>query len=66
MIDCFDDIINFFISVVYTNSSCFIDTSGLVRYNVFGARLLINHAENGKKYLYDILTIKKETSKPQQ
>ena len=25
-----DDIINFFISVVYTNSSCFIDTSGLV------------------------------------
>ena len=38
----------------------------LVRYNVFGARLLINHDENGKKYLYDILTIKKETSKPQQ
>ena len=38
----------------------------LVRYNVFGARLLITHAENGKKYLYDILTIKKETSKPQQ
>ena len=38
----------------------------LVRYNVFGARLFINHAENGKKYLYDILTIKKETSKPQQ
>ena len=26
----------------------------------------VNHAENGKKYLYDILTIKKETSKPQQ
>lgn len=38
----------------------------LVRYNVFSARLLINHAENGKKYLYDILAIKKETSKPQQ
>ena len=38
----------------------------LIRYNVFGARLLINHAQNGKKYLYDILTIKKETSKPQQ
>lgn len=38
----------------------------LVRYNVFHARLLVNHAENGKKYLYDILTIKKETSKPQQ
>lgn len=26
----------------------------------------VNHAENGKKYLYDILAIKKETSKPQQ
>ena len=38
----------------------------LVSYNVFGARLLINHAENGKKYLYDILAIKKETSKPHQ
>ena len=34
----------------------------LVRYNVFGARLLINHAENGKKYLYDILK-KKEKKK---
>lgn len=32
----------------------------LIRYNVFGARLLINHAENRKKYLYDILTIKKK------
>ena len=38
----------------------------LVRYNVFKARLLINHAENGKKYLYDILAVKKETSRPQQ
>ncbi len=38
----------------------------LIRYNIFGARLLINHAENGKKYLYDILSIKKETSRPHQ
>lgn len=38
----------------------------LVRYNIFNARLLVNCAENGKKYLYDILAIKKETSKPQQ
>lgn len=38
----------------------------LIRYNIFGARLLVNHAENGKKYLYDILAIKKETSKPHQ
>ncbi len=36
----------------------------LVRYNIFHARLLINHAENGRKYLYDVLAIKKETSKP--
>ena len=38
----------------------------VVRNNVFSARLLVNHAENGKKYLYDILAIKKETSNPQQ
>lgn len=36
----------------------------IIRYNVYGARLLINYADNGKKYLYDILGIKKETSKP--
>lgn len=33
------------------------------RYNVFSARLLIRHASSGKKYLYDVLEIKKETSK---
>lgn len=38
----------------------------LVRYNVFRGQLLINHAENGNKYLYDILAIKKETRNPQQ
>ena len=31
------------------------DENVLVRYNIFHARLLINHAENGRKYLYDIL-----------
>ncbi len=35
----------------------------IIRYNVFNARMLIRHASNGKKYLYDILEIKKETSK---
>lgn len=30
---------------------------------IFKARLLIRHAASGKKYLYDILEIKKETSK---
>ena len=33
------------------------------RYNIFCARLLIRHASSGKLYLYDVLEIKKETSK---
>ena len=33
------------------------------RYNIFSARLLIRHASSGKMYLYDVLEIKKETSK---
>lgn len=38
-------------------------SSEIERYNVFSARLLIRHASSGKKYLYDVLEIKKETSK---
>lgn len=34
------------------------------RYNIFTARILIRCAEDGKKYLYDIVRIKKETSTP--
>ncbi len=34
------------------------------RYNVFHTSLLIRHSEDGKKYLYDIIDIKKETSYP--
>ena len=41
------------------------DAGELDRYNIFAARLLVNHSANGKKYLYDILNIKKETSRPQ-
>lgn len=33
-------------------------------YNVFHASLVIRHAEDGRKYLYDIIDIKKETSYP--
>ena len=33
------------------------------RYNLFSARLLIRHASSGKMYLYNVLDIKKETSK---
>ncbi len=41
------------------------DKSGeLVRYNIFSARMLVRHAEDGKKYLYDLLAVKKETSSP--
>lgn len=34
------------------------------RYNVFHVYLIIRHDIDGKKYLYDILNIKKETSNP--
>ncbi len=41
------------------------DKSGEVcRYNVFFARMLVRHDRDGKKYLYDLLAIKKETSSP--
>ena len=36
----------------------------LLRYNIFQARILVRRDEDGKLYLYDIVTIKKETSKP--
>lgn len=41
------------------------DTSGkMERYNIYSARMLVRHASDGKKYLYDFLGIKKETSSP--
>ncbi|MBQ9768434.1 MAG: hypothetical protein IJW37_10065 [Lachnospiraceae bacterium] len=40
------------------------ETGQIERYNVFHASMLIRHSENGKKYLYDIIDIKKETSNP--
>lgn len=36
----------------------------LEQFNIFQAVLLIRHAQDGKRYLYDIVNIKKETSKP--
>ena len=39
------------------------DAGNVERYNIFQGRLLIRHASNGKKYLYDVLEIKKETGK---
>ena len=34
------------------------------RHNIFFARMLVRHDADGKKYLYDLLAIKKETSSP--
>ena len=34
------------------------------RYNIFHASMLIRHDQNGKKYLYDVIDVKKETSNP--
>lgn len=36
------------------------------RYNIFHANLIVRHDLNGKKYLYDILNIRKETSNPHE
>lgn len=36
----------------------------LLRYNIYSAKMLVRHAEDGKKYLYDFLKIKKETGSP--
>lgn len=33
----------------------------IIRYNVFKITMLIRHAEDGRKYLYDMVNIKKET-----
>lgn len=34
----------------------------IIRYNVFHVIMILRHAEDGKKYLYDIMNIKKEMS----
>ena len=39
------------------------DDGNVERYNIFRGRILISYASSGKKYLYDILEIQKETGK---
>ncbi len=39
-------------------------TGKIARRNIYSASMLVRHADNGQKYLYDILAIKKETSSP--
>ncbi len=36
----------------------------IIRYNIFGAKMLVRHSEDGNKYLYDFLAIKKENEQP--
>lgn len=41
------------------------DRSGEIeRYNIFKVRMIIRHDEDGKKYLYDMINIKKESEYP--
>lgn len=40
------------------------DDNEICGYNIFRARLVVRHAEDGKLYLYDVLRTKKETSRP--
>ena len=40
----------------------FTDKGEIERYNVFHAALLVRHDQDGKRYLYDIMKIKKEMS----
>lgn len=39
-------------------------TGRVARHNIYSANMLVRHADDDKKYLYDILAIKKETSSP--
>ena len=38
------------------------DNGDVERYNVFHVAMIFRHAKDGRKYLYDIMNIKKETS----
>ena len=40
------------------------EDGSLERYNVFHVQMIIRHDQNGKKYLYDVINIKKESSTP--
>ena len=47
-----------FVFLVYDDK-----TGQIVRYNIFSARMLVRHDEDGLKYLYDLLTIKKRAAR---
>ena len=55
---------NFCLNLIYINLSS--NRSFILiekKYNVFQAIMLIRHARDDKMYLYDVIEIKKETSK---
>ena len=39
-------------------------TGKVARHNIYSASMLVRHADDGKKYLYDILAIKKRNEQP--
>lgn len=39
-------------------------TAELMRYNVYRVEMLVRHADDGKKYLYDLVNIKKRNEYP--
>lgn len=41
----------------------FDENGEIERYNIFHVLMLMRHSHNGKLYMYDIIDIKKETSK---
>jgi len=41
-----------------------LEINTIERYNVFCVQMIIRHDQNGKKYLYDMINIKKEPSTP--
>ena len=47
--------------------ACVYDENGsLERYNIFSTRMLVRCDADGRLYLYDLVRIKKETSKPHE
>ena len=40
------------------------DGDMLIRYNIFNASIIIRHADDGRRYLYDIIDIKKRNEQP--
>lgn len=49
---------------IYFGIPVYDEQENLKRYNIFSGRMLIRCDENRKQYLYDIVRIKKETSRP--